>query len=103
MTKETDGFYCKGKKVANLPEGSVSDYKTPEHKLEVTEKFNLGDKVTIGRFAPTNQSQFSYYKEEDVKEFIRRLKEDFCCCSEEDRGICYHCRVIGKLAGEKLK
>jgi hypothetical protein len=32
----------------------------------------LSDKENIGRFAPTNQAQYSYFRKEDVKEFIKR-------------------------------
>ena len=49
----------------------------------------------------------NYYYEEDVKEFIRLLKEEipklksenyYDCCNDEDFFI-----VIDKLAGDKLK
>jgi len=36
---------------------------------------------------------------EDVKEFIRLLKERLCYCKEDME--CAHCQVINKLAGEK--
>lgn len=67
-------------------------------------EFNLSEKKSIGRFAPTNERQFVYYKEEDVKEFIRLLKEEICWCKplDEQYDKDCPCNFIDKLAGEKL-
>jgi hypothetical protein len=104
MTKETDGFYCKGKKVANLPEGSVSDYKTPEHKLEVTNEFNLSNRIWEVPYLQGVQAKEIAISAEDVKEFIRLLKERTCkspyICGDLKRELK---EIIDKLAGEKLK
>lgn len=74
------------------------------------EEFNLSKKrimFQLGRYI---------YSEEDVKEFIRRLKDDVFkfsqkdrkCCSRAEEGeinICRFCfpKFIDTLAGDKLK
>ncbi|KKN28606.1 hypothetical protein LCGC14_0852510 [marine sediment metagenome] len=44
----------------------------------------------------------------DVKEFIRRLKEEFCECKKHERGLkllgrnCWFCEKLNKLVGDDL-
>ena len=42
------------------------------------------------------------YLEEDVKEFIRQLREELCCGYEDWGGHkCYNCKQIDKLTGKR--
>jgi len=54
--------------------------------------FNLSSKIRVGTFLPRNQIEC--FSKDDVKEFIRLLKELPFAISHED---------IDKLAGEELK
>lgn len=60
----------------------------------MTKKFNLSEKAmkihSVNGYHETN-----HYHEEDVKEFIRLLKEEI--------GKRWASEIIDKLAGEKLK
>lgn len=57
----------------------------------MTEEFNLSEKMF-------EDGEFS---KEDVKEFIKKLKEEFCLFKEPINTLEIH-NTIGKLAGEKL-
>lgn len=57
-------------------------------------EWNLSDKIGV------NHEQYQdAILDEDVKEFIRRLKEIHC---DNYKG-CIYCKEIDKLAGEKLR
>jgi len=42
-----------------------------------------------------------FWREKDVKEFIKRLKEKFCYCTRIYS--CVNCATIDKLAGDEFK
>ena len=67
-------------------------------------EFKLDENLVIGRFTPTNQRQFRYYKEEDVKEFIR-LDMDLIISCFVKKEIDYPTFIERreKLIGEKLQ
>jgi len=79
-----------------------------------TKEFNLSEKQYIVITAIINAISTKKYNQiggllnmilENDKEFIKRLKEEFCECEEfpkSDR-ICVYCNKIDKLAGDKLK
>jgi hypothetical protein len=105
MTKETDGFYCKGKKVADLPQIDFSSHETPKTKLEVTNEFNLSNKIYDRDVVIIFSDEKRVINVFHVKEFIKRLKEEI-------QGLNYFSErnfkivlpeIIDKLAGEKLK
>lgn len=71
---------------------SHSSFK--ERRTKPADTFNLSEKVLNGLRG--NPKEFNYYKEKDVREFIKRLKED-------ERPMKYTLNEwIDKLAGEKL-
>lgn len=59
-----------------------------EKEFNLSDKFHFGDEML--------ESGDRYYTEDDIKEFIRLLKETLKFTSEE-------LEFIDKLAGEKLK
>ena len=64
-------------------------------------EFNLSDEIKgFGRFRRLVWQ--GYYEEEDVKEFIKKLKENFnrCFITETDKELAE--LNIDKLAGDKL-
>ena len=65
--------------------------------IKMIDEFNLSKKRQDTNKG-TNFIRFAYL-EEDVKEFIRLLKERLCYCKEDME--CAHCQVINKLVGEK--
>jgi len=63
-------------------------------------KFNLSEKIFR---CETSRRGFIVINEEDVKEFIRLLKEDIALEFEGDSHLDWLNIKIDKLAGEKLK
>lgn len=71
-------------------------------------EWNLSDKINIDMSGPYGKSEMSdFIFKEDVREFIKRLKEDlkFWWSIQEDEGdftlqTCYD--QIDKIAGDKL-
>lgn len=70
---------------------------------------NLSEKMVIGKFAPTNQKQFCYFKMEDVQKSIREIlfhKKCFDCglnlcnCGEHNFGV--NINVIKEEFGDVL-
>lgn len=66
------------------------------------EEFNLSEKQTDGVIG--NQGRCNVYQEEDVKEFIKRLKEEIVHHTFEDdeQPRSEVCGIIDKLAGKSL-
>jgi len=60
-------------------------------------EFNLSEKIYDENYCPDSSTH--WMKAKDVKEFIKRLKEELCICEECDRMRI----VINKFAGEELK
>ena len=76
-------------------------------EIIMKDNFVLSEKRQDRKYTkPIYNTRFTY-GEEDVKEFIRLLKEDLCLTP--DMGICRKengcliCKRIMELAGEKLK
>jgi hypothetical protein len=72
----------------------------------MTTEFNLSEKAFISvRFPKADERIF---REKDVKEFIRLLKEENCFCwaFNDDyitpKVLCFFCESLNKLAGDKL-
>ena len=73
------------------------------------EEFNLSEKrkevikliKELIIYKPDNKKLIELIKNQD-KEFIKRLKEGFCCCGRIHSNKCLNCRTIDKLAGNKL-
>ena len=57
------------------------------------QEFNLSEKMWISPL-----SEQPLYHEKDIKEFIKRLKEEIDGCEYKD----VHIAIIDKLAGDKL-
>lgn len=72
-------------------------------KIRMTKEFNLSEK--IGVTIPTKNGGFvkalQAYKAEDVKEFIRRLKEEIKRIFKDSNADACNI-VLNKLAGDKL-
>jgi hypothetical protein len=76
--------------------------------IRMKEKFNLSDKIEIMRLDKSGFTRIVYFNAEDVKEFIRRLKEriednaeysgDYATLAIGDVLL-----TIDRLAGDKLK
>lgn len=68
------------------------------------EEFNLSDKRKVYNWkcscGNSGATSLLYYPEEDVKEFIRLLKEKVLCYNESKELML---KELDKLAGEKLK
>ena len=64
------------------------------------EEFNLSEKIK-GFGIHREKIKKGYIDEEDVKEFIKRLKEEFCD-EDEDYNMYEINKIIDKLAGDKL-
>jgi len=64
-------------------------------KNKIKEDWNLSEKRNMRTFL---DGSLMFYKEDDVKEFIKRLKEEF----KEHHWIGEISHKIDKLAGEKL-
>ena len=68
------------------------------------EEFNLSDFKQVMRISGKD---VIVYWEEDVKEFIKKLKEELCSCKlsciDYDDYSCEEVRKIDKLAGDDLK
>lgn len=79
----------------------------------MTYEFNLSDKIQVGKFIDELDLEMNHYiLDEDVKEFIRLLKEEIIANAgnnEENRIYLRESKKMGifdildKLAGEKLK
>ena len=68
----------------------------------MTTEFNLSEKICRMKADPWGKLENfreDVVKKEDVKEFIRRLKEEL----DERRGVEGTKKLIDKLAGDKLK
>lgn len=66
--------------------------------------FCLSDKIVVEHLIEkdTPKEMTLYYKQEDVKEFIKRLKDRISC--DEKYCFCEHyIKLIDELAGDKLK
>ena len=45
-----------------------------------------------------------WFKQEDIKEVVKRLKDDFCTDGEiPDECMCPQCHVINQIFGERFK
>ena len=65
-------------------------------------EFNLSEKTRSHYTSETGKEEiFDVIKFEDVKEFIRLLKDKFCYCDKLNKD-CRACEKIDKLAGDKL-
>jgi recombinational DNA repair protein RecR len=65
----------------------------------MTEEFNLSEKSKLSN----NIKELTvYYEKEDVKEFIKKLKDQHFCCDFLEGDVCQMCKDIDKLAGDKL-
>ena len=76
----------------------------------MTEEFNLSEKewADCESISHHNKEGNKYYSEEDVKEFIKKLKERFFSFDNgEDKAIALNyygvIMIIDKLAGDKLR
>ena len=68
--------------------------------------FNLSEKIVRRH----NNKKYPYsefhncFLEKDVKEFIKRLKEEFCyTITHKENGNCSACEWIDKICGEELR
>jgi len=67
-------------------------------------QYNLGDKLDKNIYKEGENTwgcKNGWLDVEDVKLFIRELKDVFCEC-EEIKGVCVFCNVIDYKAGKKL-
>lgn len=62
-------------------------------------EFNLSDKI-CGRIIDGDMSRMGFYLHTDVKEFIKRLKDELC--PHDDVVGEVNIEIIERLAGEKL-
>ena len=96
LRKDGDALCMKLKDIKDLKE-IIERF---EEKLKMKE-FKLSEKIE-------HSAREGHYWDtllvKDVKEFIRRLKEEFCRCHLVclTNVKCEHCQFIDKLAGEKL-
>jgi hypothetical protein len=68
------------------------------------EEFNLSAKEkTKIKGTDWSELEFTFYLEDDVKEFIRRLKKEFGEMLINTSYLWKSAEIIDKLAGEKLK
>jgi len=56
-------------------------------------EFNLSDR----------ELEELYYLKSDVKEFIRKVRKDTCCCEFIKPKKCPNCYALDFYAGDKLK
>jgi len=67
-------------------------------------QFNLSEKINTAPRLNGGEDILLDIDVEDVKEFIRLLKEEFCCCIGFGNSCytCNFCRKINQIAGDKL-
>jgi len=77
-----------------------------------TKEFNLSEKMHTSTLdiAKAKKEHIGYFKREDIKEFIKRLKEEFILYRTDQFGDKFitpkdkwFLKRIDKLAGDKLK
>jgi len=97
---------------AKAKAGEMNNIKMTEKELFDLHPFGdrseetLSDKeLTLNNVDWQQVSEF--YPREDVKEFIKKLKEELCeqpmmDCGGDECGTCGNCRKINKLVGDKL-
>jgi len=97
----------------------VTDYKKALKELEPKKEFNLSkNRIRFGHLVDIEKqhklegchANKMIYQEEDIKEFIKLLKDDFMSCNDmpntteqEVRVMDYVLKKIDKLAGDKLR
>ena len=81
---------------------SVGDYPSiNEHQVEATDWELFGENFCLSN-EHINSAFCIYYKEEDVKEFIKRLKETAFTDDENFDNELVYVDTINKLAGDRL-
>ena len=68
-----------------------------EKEFKLDEKILPTQRIVNGKLIDQTEGSIST---EDVKEFIRLLKKDFCYCQK--MMMCENCFTINKLVGEEL-
>lgn len=92
----------RGAKGTNSQQGSISN-----NLLCVKPADNLVSKRRKIEFLPIMEKDTYYYLEQDIKEFIKGLKERLCLEGfHEGRDFCNHClvcRYINEIVGKELR
>ncbi len=80
-----------------MQEEICKSHKEAGVSCELCKEFNLSEKVMLEALSP----DCNVYRQEDIKEFIKKLKELRCVCYLKHK--CKYCEAVEELAGNKFK